>query len=93
MTLSAPGYLSAQVKDETAGSEVATVELGTITLPGGDVNADNRIDIFDVAIISRHYGTQEAQADITGDGTVNLMDLTLAAAHYGQQGPVLITAP
>jgi hypothetical protein len=93
LTLSAPGYLSAQVRDESTGPEAATIELGSITLLGGDVNTDNRIDIFDIAIISRHYGAQDVQADVTGDGTVNLMDLTLAASHYGQQGPVLITAP
>jgi hypothetical protein len=93
LTLSAPGYLSARVTGSPTAPETSPVELGEITLLGGDVNGDDRIDIFDMAIISHHYGQNQAQADITGDGTVNLFDLTLAASHYGRQGPVLITPP
>jgi hypothetical protein len=63
-------------------------ELGVLTLPGGDVTGDNRIDIFDVSFIAARFGSTNPAADITGDGRVDIFDLVIAAANYGRQGPV-----
>ncbi len=75
------GYLVGQ-----AGSPQSN--LGTLELPGGDINDDNAINIFDMASIGSHYGDNDPQVDINGDGTVSIFDLVLAASNYGRQGPV-----
>jgi hypothetical protein len=64
--------------------------LGTIILPGGDVNDDDEINIFDLALIGSRYGDTDgaAPADINRDGTINIFDLVLAANNYGEIGPV-----
>ncbi|MCG3207043.1 MAG: hypothetical protein FOGNACKC_00643 [Anaerolineae bacterium] len=75
------GYLAGQ-----AGNPKGN--LGTLELPGGDINDDNAINIFDMAYIGSHYGDNDPQVDINGDGTVSIFDLVLAASNYGRQGPV-----
>jgi hypothetical protein len=77
------GYLIAQ-RTNPQGN------LGTITLPGGDVNKDDEINIFDLALIGSRYGDTDgaAPADINRDGTINIFDLVLAANNYGEIGPV-----
>jgi hypothetical protein len=57
--------------------------LPAATLLGGDVNADDKIDILDVAYIGARFGGQDALADLNQDGTVNILDLVLAATNYG----------
>jgi hypothetical protein len=64
------------------------VSLGTITLLAGDVNADNVIDILDLASLATHYLSNDATADLNGDGVVDILDLALAAQNYQQQGPL-----
>lgn len=77
------GYLIAQQSNPQGN-------LGAITLPGGDVNEDDEINIFDLALIGSRYGDTDAEApaDINRDGTVNIFDLVLAANNYGEIGPV-----
>lgn len=87
LAVTAPGYLSAWAEGQAAGVD-GLVALGRVTLPGGDVTGDDRIDIFDLALLGGRYGSADAVADLTGDGTVNIFDLALAAANYGRQGPV-----
>jgi hypothetical protein len=93
LKFSFPGYLSAQadVQAFLAQNQSTTgqaVNLGSLTLLAGDLNADNRIDILDLASIARVYGSEDALADLNADGTVNILDLVLAAGNYGQQGPL-----
>ena len=75
------GYLSGQ-KSNPKG------DIGSSTLPGGDVTADRIIDVFDLAFLGSHYGDVDTTADINGDGTVSLLDLTITAANYLREGPV-----
>lgn len=93
LKFSFPGYLSAQadVQSFLAQNQGATsqaVNLGSLTLLAGDLNADNRIDILDLAAIAKVYGSGDVLADLNADGTVNIMDLVLAAGNYGRQGPL-----
>lgn len=84
------GYLRAQ----RSGVYVvgAAVNLGTITILGGDVNNDNNINILDIVTIISQYGLTglptTSAADINDDGTVNIYDLTLAAGNFGRYGPI-----
>jgi hypothetical protein len=62
--------------------------LGTITLPGGDVNGDDAINIFDLALVGAQFGRSDPVADVNGDGLVNIFDLTLVGGNLGNVGPV-----
>ena len=58
--------------------------LSAFTLLGGDVNADDKVDILDIAYIGACFESQDALADLNQDGTVNILDIVLAATNYGQ---------
>lgn len=75
------GYLIGQ-KESPAG------DIGTITLPGGDVVQDSVINILDLAFMAIHYRSSDPAADVNGDGQVDIFDLTIAASNYNQRGPV-----
>lgn len=75
-----PGYLVGQ-------QATFKSNLGTLTLPGGDVTGEGLIDIFDLASVATHYGTAEAQADIDRSGRVDIMDLAIIASNYKLVGP------
>ena len=55
-----------------------------------DLNEDGRVDITDVAIAARAFGTREGdpawdpRADITKDGYVNMLDIAIVASHFGE---------
>lgn len=77
-----PGFLSAQYESPPIGN------LGAITLLNGDLNHDNRINIFDLTLIAQHYETTQAGFDLNLDDQVNILDLAMAANNYGQVGPL-----
>jgi hypothetical protein len=84
---SATGYLTAKGNRPvklTVGSEV---DLGQVTLLGGDVNGDDQIDIRDLSYVAYHLGETDAQSDVNGDGQVDILDLTLIAGNFGTKGP------
>jgi hypothetical protein len=55
----------------------------------GDVNRDGKIDMKDIALISRAYGSRPGDpnwnpdADLNGDGIIDDKDLAIARAHFG----------
>jgi hypothetical protein len=60
-----------------------------IELVQPDINHDRKVDIIDVAIAARAFGSKlgesrwNAEADIQEDGTINIVDLTIIAKSYG----------
>jgi minor extracellular serine protease Vpr len=51
----------------------------------GNVNQDNYINILDLAIVSRNFGTTNATAelgDINLDGAIDILDLSYVTANY-----------
>jgi hypothetical protein len=84
-----PGYLQAQKSSVYVVG--ATVGIGSTTLKGGDVNADNCINILDIVSIISKFGTTGLPAtdpeDINDDGTINILDLTIAAGNFTRCGP------
>lgn len=63
-------------------------DLGTVTLPGGDANEDNGVNIFDLALIAARYGSDDVTTDVNGDGQVDIYDLVITAGNMGESGPV-----
>ncbi len=83
----APGYLAPKTTVNLASYDLSLqVNFPTLSLFAGDLNNDNRINIFDVAIIGGQYGSTGAAltGDINGDGRVNIQDLALVSGNFGQ---------
>jgi len=93
ISASYPGYLQSQ-KDSVyvVGT---TVNIGPTTLVGGDVNADNCINILDIVSIIGKFGTtglpRTDPEDINDDGTIDILDLTIAAGNFTRCGPTAWT--
>jgi len=56
----------------------------------GDVNADGIVNIVDISIVARSFGSRAGNpgynpnADINSDGIVNILDISIAAKNYGK---------
>jgi hypothetical protein len=59
----------------------------------GDINGDGKVNISDLAIIAKAYGSRpggvnwNAAADLNLDGKIDIRDMRLAARNYGQHYP------
>ena len=65
------------------------VDLGSIELLAGDINADGSIDIADFTFMAARYRSSDgdsdydAKADLNKDGTINIQDLAILGSHFG----------
>lgn len=84
---SRPGYLSAQSSTPVQVTLGHSATIAPVTLLGGDVNNDGRVDVRDLSFVAWHFEQYDPAADINGDGQVDILDLTITASNYGQQGP------
>ena len=64
-----------------------------VTIPG-DVNGDFKVDIKDLVLVIKHFGSfppihplWNPNADINCDGKVDIKDLVLAIKHFGEHHP------
>jgi len=48
----------------------------------GDVNTDATVNIFDVNLVSAHWGQQGPTGDANYDGVVNIFDINLISANW-----------
>jgi hypothetical protein len=80
---------ASQVQNETVLSNnvfTCTVQVSI----QGDVNADGRVNILDVTIAARAFGTRQgnerwnANADMDENGVINIIDLSAIAKEYGK---------
>jgi hypothetical protein len=90
---SMPGYLSAESDRPVKVTVGKVVDMGAITLIGGDVNNDNRIDILDLSYVAYRFNEVDANADANGDGVVDILDLSLTAGNFGKSGPIIWEVP
>lgn len=91
LNFSFPGYLSAEADlpaNLSSGAGAEATHLSTVGLLAGDINADNLIDILDLAGAAGHYQSTNPAADLNADGIVDILDLALIAANYRQRGPI-----
>lgn len=60
-----------------------------VTIPG-DVNGDGTVDIYDLALVSKAYGTMKGDprynpnTDINCDGAIGINDLAINEKNYGR---------
>ncbi|MBM3190863.1 MAG: hypothetical protein FJZ90_19360, partial [Chloroflexi bacterium] len=84
-------------EDVTINTLTGTAIVNFCELIEGDVNADDFIDVSDLAIFGAGYGLNQGQpgwdprCDLNNDKTVNVQDLALLGANYGKSGffPIL----
>jgi len=74
-------------------------DSSSVFLLAGDVNDDNRVDIFDIVLVAGLLGspvgldTLSNAADFVPSGTVDIFDLVLVAKNFGRSGPTAGTPP
>ena len=90
---SAPGCLSAESDRPIKLTVGSVIDLGEVTLYGGDATGDNRIDIRDLSYVAWHFDSGDAKADLNGDGQVDILDLSLVAGNFGRVGPTVWRVP
>jgi len=68
-----------------------TLVMPYTALPGGDVNNNGRVDLYDLVKVGAAYRTtppSDPAADCTADHAVNLFDLVMVGSNFGRVGPV-----
>ena len=79
---------------KTGYSISSDVTLPDLTLPGGDTNDDDMINILDLSFMGARYELScgdtgwDARADINNDCTVNILDLSVTGGNYEESSPV-----
>ena len=54
-----------------------------VTVPNAaDVNKDGVVNILDLTIVARAFGTDKPEGDTNGDGVVNVFDLVFVANRF-----------
>jgi hypothetical protein len=82
-------WLQKVVTVDTTGGDVSGVST---TLPPGDINGDNVVNILDLGLLADAFGSDPSSAkwnpdaDLNDDGTVNISDLGLLADSFGKTG-------
>ncbi len=86
ITFTYGGFLTLVVTDVTV-IENAANELCTYTLPAGDLNGDQVVDILDLTMCAAALGTVSSTADVNADGIVDIYDLVLIGKNFKLTGP------
>jgi hypothetical protein len=69
-----------------------TVTFGVSEWKPWDVNADGKVNIIDVSIVARHFGSirdglnWDGRCDLDLNGVINIVDVSIAARHFGEIG-------
>ncbi|MFZ1756180.1 MAG: lamin tail domain-containing protein [Caldilineaceae bacterium] len=86
-----PGYLSAKANLtlsehlDVNGQLPESIGFQALRLLAGDINRDNRVNIFDLSIIGSQYGSEGVlTGDVNGDSKVNIQDLSLVSGNFGK---------
>jgi hypothetical protein len=81
-----------KVVNVTADGQV--IDLGIMTLPGGDTDNNGKIDLADAGLIGANFdmpvNPAPADADINLDGMINIRDLAIVGGNFGLTGPIVL---
>ena len=87
------------LRTSTSFSWVSVDSISQGSLPAGDANDDNSINLADFGVFVRHFGTTSAEqvswteavtADFNGDESINIDDFFLLAQNFGAVGMQLL---
>jgi hypothetical protein len=93
VTVEMAGYLDAWRIGVPVDSD-DLVDLPQLTLPCGDPNDDDLVNILDLSLIGGRYRLAcgdpgwDDRADMINDCVINILDLTCTGANYGRAAPV-----
>lgn len=59
------------------------VLLPTTVFASTDLNGDNKVNIKDLSLIAKTWGTNNPTGDVNEDGIVDILDLSLLAKDWG----------
>ncbi len=80
------------LQDVTVTAGPAT-DLGSHTLPAGDTDGDNAINVSDAGLIGANFGIDvppaPTAADLNGDAKIDIRDLVLVGSNFGLTGPIV----
>lgn len=85
MTVTSPGHLSYTKNAFNVSNDVSV----NVTLKGGDVRQDDKVDFFDLAVVLNNYGEQTSEGDVNGDGNINISDLQSVLENYRHTSTVV----
>jgi hypothetical protein len=77
VTFTAPATPGTVIITATASADAAKTLPVTIRVKTKDQDADGKVDVVDLALITRYFGTSNAEADLNGDGIVDDADIAL----------------
>jgi hypothetical protein len=79
-TIQAKAY---DTSGNTATSTLVTVTVdNTSSTKPGDLNGDNKVDIFDLSVLLTNWGSTGGIADINSDGKVDIFDLSILLSNW-----------
>jgi len=87
-----PVYLRERIEDISLSAGSGNKDISEITLKTGDVDRSNSVDLMDLTIFARTFGTRPGDdkwrqdADFDKDYRVNIIDLTYLARNYDLVG-------
>lgn len=82
-----------EIEDNTYGDGIVTITMV------GDINADGKVDVKDVYMVAKAYGSAEPPepspsghpwdpvCDINNDGNIDVKDYYIVCKHYGEVDP------
>ena len=79
------------VTDINGANDTYTQTIEVRSGPAYDINGDGKVNIKDVAIVSKAYGSYPGDpnwnpdADVNNDGKVDIKDEAIVSSHYGEQ--------
>jgi hypothetical protein len=69
------------VSSNVAGGSTPSTSFMVSKTP--DINLDGAVNIMDLSMVARNFGTSNPIADLDSDGIVNINDLSIVAMDFG----------
>jgi subtilisin family serine protease len=78
------GYIGRDMNISLTKDRIIGKSNAPIKMWGGDVNADDATNMYDVIEIAKHFGGTSGSSDLTNDGIINMNDAIAVAASFNR---------